>query len=139
MLISYNKHEKYFNECVYYFLMFFNHHCKEINSIIYSNFIYTYIDIYIRSIIKNSYYNKSKDLYEDVKEMVEYFNDTNRIISIIHSYDGNYYDAYHHLAIDIQMKRISNRFKLKTKQVISIEFFNLYNLNTAICYLYQYI
>ncbi len=141
MLHSYNKHEKYFNQCVYYLFVFFNYYCKDINSIIYSSYIYTFIDTYIRNIVNNSYYLNSNELFEDIKPMVEYFIDENKIISLIESYDGDYYSAYHHLAIDIQLKRMSNRFKLIKKEITNInaEFFNSYHIDYAINTLSRYI
>lgn len=141
MLLSYNKHEKYFNQCVYYLFVFFNYYCKDINSIIYSSYIYTFIDTYIRNIVNNSYYLNSYELFEDIKPMVEYFIDENRIIYLTDSYNGDYYSAYHHLAIDIQLKRMSNRFKLIKKEITNIntQYFNSSNINYAINTLSRYI
>jgi hypothetical protein len=107
----------------------------------YSSYIYTFIDTYIRNIVINSYYLNSYELFEDIKPMVEYFIDENRIISLIESYNGDYYSAYHHLAIDIQLKRMSNRFKLIKKEITNInaEFFNSFHIDYAINTLSRYI
>lgn len=106
MIQSFNKNQTYLTACVVYILNIIVYHPQ------FNNYedICEIFDIYIRKIVSNNS-TCSHQIKDDCLEMINFFYNTEYISQIISSFEIEE-DAYHYLAILVQSKRVSNRYKL---------------------------